>query len=258
MSPRLAAGELSAADRQLLEIVRAIIARPTVLLLDEATSALDASGVDVALDLMRRAAADGCAVLFVTHRLSEVFRVADRITVLRDGQWRGTQAASAVDQDGLVEQMAGRSVNVEFPDRADPSRSATPILAAGGLTGSGYGPIDLEVGRGEIVGIAGADGNGQLALLGGLAAIGDPGAGSRSTAPGSGPSARPSTPASPTSPATAAASRSSRPSRSGKTSSSACSASSPRSASSPAAARTPRSSRASNASASASARRRSR
>ena len=67
-----------------------MMARPAVLLLDEATSALDAAGVDVALELMRDAAADGCAVLLVTHRLSEVFRVADRISVLRDGQYRGT------------------------------------------------------------------------------------------------------------------------------------------------------------------------
>ena len=116
--------ELSAADRQLLEIVRAMMARPTVLLLDEATSALDAAGVDVALDLMRKGAADGCAVLFVTHRLSEVFRVADRISVLRDGQYRGTHDPTSVDQAGLVELMAGRSVTVEFPEGAEP-RSAT-------------------------------------------------------------------------------------------------------------------------------------
>ena len=172
MSPRLAAEQLSAADRQLLEIARAMMARPTVLLLDEATSALDAAGVDVALELMGRAAADGCAVLFVTHRLSEVFRVASRISVLRDGKYRGTHDAAAIDQDGLVELMAGRSVSVEFPERRG-DRSDV-VLSARGLRGDGYGPIDLDIRRGEIVGIAGADGNGQLQLLGGLAALDDP------------------------------------------------------------------------------------
>jgi ribose transport system ATP-binding protein len=172
MSPRLAAKRLSAADRQLLEIVRAMMAQPTVLLLDEATSALDAAGVDVALDLMRKGAADGCAVLFVTHRLSEVFRVADRISVLRDGQYRGTHDPETIDQAGLVELMAGRSVTVEFPERTE--QIGEVILDAKGLAGDGYGPIDLELHRGEILGIAGADGNGQLPLLGGLAAIADP------------------------------------------------------------------------------------
>jgi ribose transport system ATP-binding protein len=172
MSPKLAASKLSAADRQLLEIARAMMARPTVLLLDEATSALDSAGVDVALELMRKAAAGGCAVLFVTHRLSEVFRVADRISVLRDGQYRGTHEPNAIDQAGLVEQMAGRSVNVEFPEGAE--QIGDVILDARGLSGEGYGPLDLQLRRGEILGIAGADGNGQLQLLGGLAAIADP------------------------------------------------------------------------------------
>jgi len=172
IAPGLQAGRLSPADRQLLEIARAIMARPTVLLLDEATSALDAVGVDVALDLLRAAAEDGCAVLFVTHRLSEVFRVADRITVLRDGHLRGTHDPGVVDQDGLVELMAGRSVEVEFPERG--GAVGEVILDARALSGAGYGPIDLRLRRGEIVGIAGADGNGQLPLLEGLAALDDP------------------------------------------------------------------------------------
>jgi ribose transport system ATP-binding protein len=172
LAPKLPAGKLSAADRQLLEIARAMMAGPTVLLLDEATSALDAAGVDAALGLMRKAAAAGSAVLFVTHRLSEVFRVADRISVLRDGRYRGTHDPAAIDQDGLVELMAGRSVNVEFPPVA--AQVGEPILEAKGLAGDGYGPLDLRLRRGEILGIAGADGNGQLQLLGDLAALADP------------------------------------------------------------------------------------
>jgi ribose transport system ATP-binding protein len=162
---------LSPAERQLLEIVRALMARPTVLLLDEATSALDPAGVDVALDLMRKAAQEGCAVLFVTHRLSEVFRVADRISVLRDGVWQGTRAADSIDTAGLVEMMAGTSVDVEFPDRARPEEIGEVVLMARELSGPGYGPVEVAVRRGEIVGIAGADGNGQLELLRGLGAV---------------------------------------------------------------------------------------
>jgi len=165
------AGGLSAGDRQLLEIARAMMARPAVLLLDEATSALDAAGVDAALALMREAAADGCAVLLVTHRLSEVFRVADRISVLRDGQYRGTHDPAAIDQRGLVELMAGRSVEIEFPERRGQAGDA--IVEARALRAPGFGPIDVELRRGEILGIAGADGNGQLPLLEGLAGLVD-------------------------------------------------------------------------------------
>ncbi len=173
MAPGLQAGRLSAADRQLLEMVRAMMARPAVLLLDEATSALDAAGVDVALELMRDAGADGCAVLLVTHRLSEVFRIADRISVLRDGRYRGTYDPASIDQAALVELMAGRSVDVEFPART--GQAGEVILEARALSGGEYGPIDLQLRRGEILGIAGADGNGQLQLLEGLAAMDDPG-----------------------------------------------------------------------------------
>ena len=172
MAPEAPAGGLSAADRQLLEIARAMMARPAVLLLDEATSALDAAGVDVALGLMRDAAADGCAVLLVTHRLSEVFRVADRISVLRDGQYRGTHDPAAIDQAGLVELMAGRSIEIEFPEPA--GTVGDVVLDARALAGPGFGPVDVQLRRGEILGIAGADGNGQLPLLEGLAAIDDP------------------------------------------------------------------------------------
>jgi ribose transport system ATP-binding protein len=172
LDPGEPAGALPPGDAQLLDIVRALMANPRVLLLDEATSSLDASGVDVALDLMRRAADAGTAVLFVTHRLSEVFRVADRISVLRDGQYQGTDAAAGVTTQQLVRRMAGTDVTVEFPRRAAPGELGGEVLVARGLRGTTYGPVDLTVRRGEIVGLAGADGNGQLGLLQALSAVG--------------------------------------------------------------------------------------
>lgn len=171
---RARAETLSPGDRQLFEIVRALIAEPAVLMFDESTSALDAAGVEVALGIMRTAAERGCAVLFVTHRLREVFEVADRISVLRDGMWQGTFAASELDHNRLVELMAGRTVDVEFPPRATPEELGGVILAARSLKGDRFGPVDVEIRAGEIVGIAGANDNGQLELLRGLAAVGGP------------------------------------------------------------------------------------
>jgi ribose transport system ATP-binding protein len=172
-----AAATLSPGDRQNLEITRAVAASPRLLLLDEATSALDASGVDNALELMRRAAAGGCAVMFVTHRLSEVFRVAENISVLRDGKWQGTHRAESTDAQGLVELMAGTNVDTEFPPKASPDEIGGVVLGARDLAGPGFGPVDLSVRAGEIVGIAGADDNGQVGFLRGLGRIGAPSGG---------------------------------------------------------------------------------
>jgi ABC-type sugar transport system ATPase subunit/ribose/xylose/arabinose/galactoside ABC-type transport system permease subunit len=174
MSVGTLAETLSPAERQLLEIARAVASQPRVLLLDEATSALDADGVDRALLLMRRAVGGGSAILFVTHRLSEVFRVADRISVLRDGAWQGTYEASSVNANRLVELMAGTNVDTEFPPPARPEEIGEVAVAARALTGPGFGPVDFSVRSGEIVGLAGADDNGQVDLLRGLARVGGP------------------------------------------------------------------------------------
>jgi ribose transport system permease protein/ribose transport system ATP-binding protein len=171
VSPGQLVDSLASGDRQLLDIVRALMARPSVLLLDEATSALDAAGVDLALGLIREAAERGTSVLFVSHRLSEVFRIADRISVLRDGDWQGTFSPTETNANELVELMAGTAVDVEFPPRAAADEIGEAMLTAQGLTGPGFGPVDLGVRAGEILGIAGADGNGQLALLSGLTGV---------------------------------------------------------------------------------------
>jgi ribose transport system permease protein/ribose transport system ATP-binding protein len=168
----LPAAALPPGDRQLVEIIRAVAGDPRVLILDEATSALGARGVDLVLDLIRRVAARGSAVLFVTHRLSEVMRVADTVSVLRDGRHQGTWPAAAVTPHRLVEVMAGTRVDLEFPDRPEDPEAGPVLLHARGLAGAGFGPVDTQVRAGQIVGIAGADGNGQLALLKGLAALG--------------------------------------------------------------------------------------
>ena len=173
IDPELPAASLPPGDRQLVEIVRAVASKPRILILDEATSALDSSGVDVVLSLMRDAAAEGTAVLFVTHRLSEVMRVAERVTVLRDGRHQGTYEIADVSPQRLVELMAGTRVDLEFPNRAPAGAEAPLLLSCHELRGLGFGPVDLELRAGEVVGIAGADGNGQVPLLRGLARHGE-------------------------------------------------------------------------------------
>jgi ribose transport system ATP-binding protein len=174
LSPGTPASELAAGDRQLLEILRAAAASPDLLLLDEATSALDSAGVDRVVQLVGDVARRGTAVLFVTHRLSEVFRVADRVSVLRDGVLQATVATRDVDAADLVGLMAGTRVDLEFPERHPLDPDAAVVLTADRLTGPAFGPVDLELRTGQIVGLAGADGNGQRELLRALAKIDSP------------------------------------------------------------------------------------
>src|SRR5258708_1014498 len=140
LRPGTPVSELAAGDRQLLEILRAVAASPDLLLLDEATSALDSAGVDRVVHLVGDVARRGTAVLFVTHRLSAGFRVADRVSVLRDGVLQATVATRDVDAADLVGLMAGTRGDLEFPERhpldPDPARA----LTADRLPGPPLGP----------------------------------------------------------------------------------------------------------------------
>jgi ribose transport system ATP-binding protein len=171
ISPQTRTADVAPGDRQLIEIARAMNMKPKLLMLDEATSALDLSGVDRVMDLIVRAADGGTTVLFVTHRLGEVFRVARRISVLRDGVWQGTMPADCITSNELVNLMAGTSVEMEFPQRPGLPAGASTVLAAETLSCEGVLGVDLSVRAGEIVGIAGADGNGQGQLLAALGAV---------------------------------------------------------------------------------------
>lgn len=172
LNPLMKVALLAPGDRQLLEIVRAVMLRPRVLMLDESTSALDSAGVDRVLALMRVAASQGSGVLFVTHRLAEVFRVADTVSILRDGNYIDTLQASETSPAEIVDLMAGTKISMEFPDRRELDAVSEIVLTADGVGGDKFGPVNLKLRRGEILGIAGADGNGQAQLLRGLAGLG--------------------------------------------------------------------------------------
>jgi ribose transport system ATP-binding protein len=165
------AASLSLADRQLLEVAKALLTRPKVLLLDEPTTALGPDAVEQLHTLVLEQVQSGVGVLYVSHRLPEVLAVADRVTVLRDGVGQGTFGAAAVSEDALVALMIGRPLTVAFPDRDPLPEQAGVVLELSGLQGDRFGPVDLVVRKGEILGIAGAEGNGQVPFLRALAGI---------------------------------------------------------------------------------------
>jgi len=168
VDPRTRVAELSLAVRQQLELVKALRVDPSVLILDEATSALGPSESDWVLAHARAQASRGAVVIMISHRIAEVRGHADRLTILRSGHSVATGAPNAFDDDALIEQMLGRRVERLYPARA-PARERVVLRAKGLHVPGSFGPQDLELREGEILGIGGLEGQGQRALMTALA-----------------------------------------------------------------------------------------
>jgi len=169
--PRARTGTLSLPQRQFLEVVKALLLDPNVLLLDEPTTALGPSEVEQLHAIVRARATAGVGIVYVSHRLPEVLGIANRVTVLRDGRSQGTHEAAAMSEDALVELMIGRPLELAFPPRDGPAGEPKVLLRASGLRGRRFGPLELTLHEGEILGVAGAEGNGQDELLRCLAGV---------------------------------------------------------------------------------------
>jgi len=171
LDPEVQVRRLPLADRQFLEIAKALVRRPKVLMLDEPTTALGPGEVEKLHTLVRERVAEGVGVVYVSHRLPEVLGLANRVTVLRDGRWQGTFEATELSESKLVALMIGRPLELAFPEREPIEAAQAPLIEVDGLRGERFGPIDLKLMPGEIVGIAGAEGNGQGQFLRALAGV---------------------------------------------------------------------------------------
>ncbi|RJQ76721.1 ATP-binding cassette domain-containing protein [Amycolatopsis panacis] len=170
IDPAVPVRELNLAQKQAVEICGALACDPDVVIFDEPTEPFMAAETDRLFEHIRELAARGVAVVYISHRLPDVFALADRITVLRDGQVRGTFARSDVTEQEIVTRVAGREVTALFPARAaDPGE---PVLSVQDLTSERLGGVSVSLARREILGLAGVEGNGQrefIRALGGAA-----------------------------------------------------------------------------------------
>lgn len=159
IDPQTLAVDLSIAQQQMIEIAKAISFNAKVLILDEPTAVLDESMVDTLFDLVAKLKAEGLGIVFISHHLEEIFRIADTVTVLRDGKRTGVAAVADVDQNWLVSKMIGR----DFPEfSAGMRKIGEPALEVRGLTLSGvFEDISFTAHKGEIVGLAGLVGAGR-------------------------------------------------------------------------------------------------
>ncbi len=155
---------LSVASRQFVEIARAVARKPRVLILDEPTATLTPAETDHLLGLLQRLAAQGIAILYISHRLPEVFRLCSRATVLRDGKLIETVNIEDTSVDEMVNKIVGRELNLELQSESG-SQLGEVVMRAERINAPKVHDVSLEVRSGEILGIGGLVGSGRSELV---------------------------------------------------------------------------------------------
>ena len=170
LEPEAMVGSLSVAGRQMVEIAKALSRDARLIVLDEPSAVLADAELEGLFRVMRRLAERGVSFIYISHRLNEVFRITDRVTVMKDGRVVATEPTPALTHDRLVRLMVGRDIDDIYGARVgtrDPSAPGRPpALVVRGLTrGAAFADVDLSIERGEILGIAGLAGAGRTELL---------------------------------------------------------------------------------------------
>ena len=173
LSPEQRVSRLSIAERQLVQMARVLLVPRRVVILDEPTAVLTPGEVDAVVRLVAHLKAGGVAVLYISHRLSEIGRVADRVTVLRDGVVVAERDAAALTELEMARLMVGRPLSALFPPKVfpDPVVDRAPALAVSELAVSPAPPARFHVRAGEIVGFGGLVGAGRTELFEGLVGL---------------------------------------------------------------------------------------
>jgi ABC-type sugar transport system ATPase subunit len=164
LDPDLLIGSLPMAQRQMVEIAKVLSLDPDVVIFDEPTAALSKDEVGLLFRILYDLKERGKAIVFISHRLEEVLKVSDRITVLKDGRLVATQAASSFTAETLISSMVGRDFSEIFPARGSPA-SVQEIFTYDGVLKRSGRRVSFSVRSGEVVGVGGLQGQGQFELL---------------------------------------------------------------------------------------------
>ncbi|MHC6201631.1 sugar ABC transporter ATP-binding protein [Breznakiellaceae bacterium SP9] len=163
INPKTAVRELSVAYKQMVEIAKALSKNVRVLIMDEPTAPLSSKETDILLEIVRTLKSQGVTVIFITHRLAEVFQIADRVTVMRDGRFIQVTDTKDLTRDALIKAMVGRQISDAYPKRNTPI--GKPVLEALNIKGTGVKGISFDVHEGEILGFAGLVGAGRTETM---------------------------------------------------------------------------------------------
>lgn len=155
--------DISVAEKQMVEIAKALSANAKIIVMDEPTSSLTKIEVDKLFNLIRILKKNGVTVVYISHKLDEIFRICDTVTILRDGKVIDTKPIEALTKDEIIERMVGRSVDMEFPKRS--TKPGEVIFEAKNIRRNKllFG-VDFVLRKGEVLGIAGLVGSGRTEL----------------------------------------------------------------------------------------------
>jgi len=163
INPKTPVESLTIAQQQMVEVAKALSMDASLIVMDEPTSALTEKEVDALFSYMKKLRENGVSIIFISHRLNEIQRVSDRITILRDGKWIGTSEVRDLSQNDIVKMMVGREVEQSTKKQAKPSSEV--ILQIKNLSsGDDVHEVTFDLHKGEILGIAGLVGAGRSAL----------------------------------------------------------------------------------------------
>ncbi|PRY25318.1 monosaccharide ABC transporter ATP-binding protein (CUT2 family) [Aliiruegeria haliotis] len=168
IDPRAKTADISVPEKQMVEIAKALSRKARVLIMDEPTAALTTRETEVLFKQIERLKAEGTAILYTSHKLDEVARIADRVTVMRDGHIVRTALRGEMDEDQMAEAMVGRELSDMFPAKRPASGAETVLDVANFSVGSIVKNVSFALERGEILGFAGLVGSGRTELMEGL------------------------------------------------------------------------------------------
>ena len=163
--PQTLVGDLSIAEQQLVEIARAVHARARILVMDEPTTPLSSRETDRLFELIRTLRAEGLAIIYISHRMAEIYELSDRVSVLRDGAYVGTLEREALNAESLVKMMVGRDISGFYKKQHAPYDPGKIVLSVRDVAdGRRVRGCSLEVHAGEVLGVAGLVGAGRTEL----------------------------------------------------------------------------------------------
>ena len=159
-NPKTIMGELKLSDMQLLEIVKAVSRKASFIIMDEPTTSITDAETQILFRYVRKLREDGVTILYITHRMDEIFEICDDITIFRDGQWVHSCPVSEIDNATIIKMMVGREITNVYPKV--PAEAGDVVLELKGLGKKGvFHDVDFKVRAGEIVGVAGLVGAGR-------------------------------------------------------------------------------------------------
>ncbi|TBW40684.1 sugar ABC transporter ATP-binding protein [Siculibacillus lacustris] len=172
VDPDARVGGLSVSEKQMVEIAKAVSRDVRVLIMDEPTAVLTGAETEILFRLIRRLTAQGVGVAYISHKLTEVKAISDRVTVLRDGRWVETRPTAELSPDDIARLMVGREISDMYPPRLPPPDDAPTVLAVDHLSIPGWvRDASFTLRRGEILGFAGLVGAGRTELMEGLVGL---------------------------------------------------------------------------------------